>query len=124
MLLKIPKLLQPDLRNIHNVDRLRNRRVGIRSLDVRTKRKDECDQILVQREEPNQLWRDLGHDGRRFAGRGLVCANGFGVQTCYFKDIYRDTTFVATACPLRILVWSTRFELHNGPRHTRRRDCS
>lgn len=58
--LEVPKLLQSDVADIHNVVALRDGRLGVISRDVGAQRKDEPRQRLVQSEQAEVLGSDLG----------------------------------------------------------------
>lgn len=61
MPLKIPKLLEPDTRDIDDIIRRDNRRLRVRSRQRRTQRHDKVEQVLVQGEQTQHaLW----HRGR------------------------------------------------------------
>ena len=96
---QIPKLFQPDARNVDNVVALRYRRVGVRPLAQRgAERHDEGGQVFVQSKEAEEFGgRSSFELGVRNLGRGRgfgVGGHGSGVERGDFEDVDGNAAFI------------------------------
>ncbi len=103
---EIPKLLETDSRNVHNVAGLTDWRLRVRSIrHCGTKGQYEAREAFVQSEKTEHL---VGHLRRRrgLLGRDglLVCRHILRVQLGDLEDVYGNASSVTTTGPLRILL--------------------
>lgn len=123
--LEIPELLKPYPANVHNVVALRNRRLGMRSVDSRAQWYDVSRQRLVERKEAKVLRGDLGRGCESFGKLFFVRGNILRVERRNLKQKNRNTALVASSEPLGVLEsWSVPGSAAVGGLGTKRRVCS
>jgi hypothetical protein len=139
MALQIPKLLESNALDIHDVVALGDGRLGMVARHHRAQRRHEPRQRLVQGEqadilavsakrglanEQTYLSRDVGHRGPRFGQILLIRRDVLRVQRRDFEEEQRNAALVATPEPLWILQ-GCQLSSHDVSRaRTKRRVCS
>lgn len=105
--LQVPKLSQPNTTDINNIRRGHDRRLGIRSRQLRAERHDETEQILVERKETQETRGNSRGLVRLRRGRvrhlGGIRGHGLAVEVSDGKDVDGDSATITTTSPLGIL---------------------
>lgn len=106
--LQVPKLSQPNTTDINDIRRGHDRRLGIRSRQLRAERHDETEQILVERKETQETRGDSRGLVRLRRGRmgylGGIRGHGLAVEVSDGKDVDGDSATITTTSPLGILI--------------------
>jgi hypothetical protein len=104
---KIPKLLQANSANIHNIITLRNRRARVISIHQRrAQRHHESYQVFVEGEEAEEFWGGLAVRfgfRTRFFGGLFVRGHCFAVEVSDFVDVDGNPAAITAAGPLWVL---------------------
>lgn len=83
--LQVPKLLQSDPADIHNIVTLRDGGFGVAARNHGAQRRDIARQRFVQGEQADILGQNIRHGRPRFREVFLVCGDVFRVQRRNFE---------------------------------------
>jgi len=105
---QVPKLLQSNPTDVHDVVTLRYRCFGVATGHHRTQRCHETGQGFVEREQTDVLRQNIGDHSLGFSQVLLVRRDILGVQRRDFEKEKRYAALVASSEPLRILCEAVR----------------